>query len=59
MASKSDSQSSAKRPDGRRPSLVYLHPQVIQTLKIEALEKKTHAYLLQEEILKARDTAKS
>lgn len=38
--------------------LVYLDPKVIQALKMEALEKQTHVYLLLEEILKDRGTTK-
>lgn len=56
MRSKPEPSSSTERPDGRRPLLVYLDPKIIQALKIEALEKDTHVYLLMEEILKARDT---
>ena len=58
MVSKPDSQTSAGRRDGRRPMLVYLDPKVIQALKMEALEKQTHVYLLLEEILKDRGTTK-
>jgi hypothetical protein len=48
---------SKERPDGRRSLLVYLEPELIQALKIEALERDTHVYLLIEEILKNRPRA--
>lgn len=54
MRSKPDSQPSNERRDGRRPLLVYLDPKLIQALKVEALEKRTHVYLLMEDILKER-----
>lgn len=44
----------AVRADGRRPLLVYLDPKVIHELKVEALRRDTHVYLIVEELLKER-----
>ena len=38
-----------KRADGRRPLLVYLHPDVIKRLKVAALDEDRPAYELTEE----------
>ena len=40
------------RADGRRQLLVYLDPELILTLKRQALDENTHLYLLIERILK-------
>jgi hypothetical protein len=52
MQSKADKPGAKERPDGRKPLLLYIDPEVIHSLKIEALERNTHAYLIVEELLK-------
>ncbi|WEJ56711.1 hypothetical protein [Devosia sp. FJ2-5-3] len=52
MQSKAETRSARERSDGRKPLLLYVDPDVIHALKIEALEKNTHAYLIVEELLK-------
>lgn len=54
MRSESDSPRSVARADNRKAMLIYLDPKLIQALKIEALEKQTHVYLIIEELLKKR-----
>jgi hypothetical protein len=45
---------SRARQDGRKPLLVYLDPELIRSLKIQAATEQTHVYLIVEEALKAR-----
>ena len=45
------SQASARK-DGRKPLLVYLHPQLIKQLKKRALDQDTTAYELTEQALR-------
>jgi hypothetical protein len=40
-----------KRPDGRKPLLVYMSPELIQDLKLRAVREETHVYLLVEQAL--------
>lgn len=40
-----------ERSDGRRKFVVYLDPQLIQTIKMRALREDRHAYELVEELL--------
>jgi len=46
-----DKKSDEKRKDGRRPLLVYLKPDIIKRLKVAALDRSTHAYLVAEEAI--------
>jgi hypothetical protein len=39
------------RPDGRKPLLLYLQPDVIRRLKRQAIDEDTHVYLLVERML--------
>lgn len=50
----SKAKQTAARSDGRKPLLVYLDPKLIQDLKVEALKRDTHVYLIVEQLLKAR-----
>lgn len=52
MRSKAEPVAPKARPDGRKPLMLYLDPDVIRALKIEALGANTHAYLIVEQILK-------
>lgn len=40
-----------ERADGRKKFVVYLHPKLIQAIKIRALNEDRHAYELVEELL--------
>ena len=59
MRSSPDAPQANERLDGRRPLLVYLDPELIRALKTEALEKRTHVYLLVEAILKERESERA
>lgn len=40
------------RSDGRKPVTIYLQPDLIKQLKLEALNGNTHVYLLIEQMVK-------
>jgi hypothetical protein len=49
MAKAADSDNSKARPDGRRPLMLYMRPNLVVRLKNAAWSKNRHAYEIVEE----------